>query len=117
MKFATAALVATATAATAVKPAVLTTSCPPAAVIIRADNEKAAKKDAADWATWIADDTNTKAVSAAEGKLTDCYTKEKKIAADKKDTDEDLDKVLCLTESNAHTDALNAEFLFKCNVT
>lgn len=116
MKFATAALVATATAATVVKPAVLTTVCP-AADKNSADNKTAAKKDAADWTTWIADDTNTKAVSAAEGKLTDCYTKEKKIAADKKDTDEELDKVLCLTESNAHTDALNAEFLFKCNVT
>jgi len=115
MKFATAALVATATAAT-VKPAVLITACP-AADKNSADNKTAAKKDAADWATWIADDTNTKAVSTAEGKLTDCYTKEKKIAADKKDTDEELDKKLCLTESNAHIDAKNAEFLFKCNVT
>ena len=115
MKFATAALVATATAAT-VKPAVLTTVCP-AADKNSADNKTAAKKDAADWTTWIADDINTKAVSAAEGKLTDCYTKERKIAADKKDTDEELDKKLCLTESNAHIDAKNAEFLFGCNVT
>ncbi len=43
--------------------------------------------------------------------------KEKKITADKTDSDATLDKVLCLTESNAHTAALNTKFLFGCNVT
>ena len=115
MKFATAALVATATAATVTTTAV--TKVCPTADKNSADNKTAAKKTAAEWTTWIADDANTTAVSTAEGKLTACYTLEKKNKVDKADTDATLDKVLCLTESNAHTAALNTEFLFKCNVT
>lgn len=112
MKFATAALVATATAATTA----VTKVCPTADKN-SADNKTAAKKDAADWATWIADDANITAVATAETALKACYVKEKKITADKTDSDATLDKVLCLTESNAHTAALNTEFLFGCNVT
>ena len=115
MKFATAALVATATAATVTTTAV--TNVCPTADKNSADNKLAAKKDAADWATWIKDDANITAVATAETALTACYVKEKKITADKTDSDATLDKVLCLTESNAHTAALNTKFLFGCNVT